>query len=322
MLIEIGGLSVRFGGRTIFDQLHCSLQWSNLRGGNVIALMGPSGSGKTTFARALLKGRYEPGAGANIHFAPADPVIAYLPQEPVLFDHIDLVDNARLLERVGRYTDRFDQELQKSLAKRLRLASLLETNGRPDRLSGGEAQRLMLLRMLSVRPDLIILDEPASGLDAAVREAFMIDLQEQLERLNIAALYVTHHWEEARFLADRVAYLAPDLTGESNAVRSIPVVDASSFASAPPSPDAFKAVYGPGCSMSPLSGIDEVVCFPPTGAGDGKQSFNRGKGEFRVSNSILSRLNAGARVEGAVYRADSFVEWREISPTDLTGLTL
>lgn len=313
MRIDFRELSIRFGKRVVVDRLTASFAWGD---DFVIALMGPSGSGKTTLAREILNVHHGGHGKAALSIEPCDAVVAYLPQEPVLFGHLGLADNVRLLQRVGRYRERFDPQLCNTLVQSLRLDRLLASGGRADQLSGGEAQRLMLVRTLSVRPDLLILDEPAAGLDPAVREAFLIDLQALLARLSIRAIYITHHWDEVRFLAPRAAYA--ELSAENGAICRLEVVPREHFAAAPPSIDAFKTVYGPGCSVWPLVQANILACFtPPDG---GANIYRRGADDFRIAEAIETRLARGWPVAAALYQGDRFLEWRDIDHNALRGL--
>ncbi|AXQ30202.1 ATP-binding cassette domain-containing protein [Solimonas sp. K1W22B-7] len=206
MRIDLERFRLAFGPRVVFDQVTASLDWDATDDASrVIGLMGPSGSGKSTLAKQVMTARYH-GRVAGINVVQPDLVIAYLPQAAVLFSHLSIYRNARLLEGVGRYRMRFDPAIFADLAKQLKLESILASKIGIERISGGEAQRLMLLRTLSVRPDLLILDEPATGLDPSIREDFLIDLQGVLRRLGICALYISHHWEEVAFLAGRVVF--------------------------------------------------------------------------------------------------------------------
>lgn len=273
--INLRNYTFRFNRRALFHNVTASIDWSAPGDGKIVGLMGPSGSGKTTLMKQVLESRYE-GRSPSLEILPSDGVIGFVPQSPVLFAHLDVLGNARLFERVGRYASRFDGALFERLAATLGIAHLLEQKSHLT-LSGGEAQRLMLLRTLAVRPDLLLLDEPAAGLDPSIREEFLVDLSALVAQLNIATLYIGHHWDEISFVAGRVAFL---LTGmdESGAgiVSDVPVLPVHDFRERPPTPDAFQAVYGPGCEIVPVqdsaSGVIRsslsaesalIACVPP-----------------------------------------------------------
>lgn len=313
MRIRIDNLSINLGGRQVVQSLSTDLSWSQQADDRVIAIMGPSGSGKTTIARHILDCVHSKSASQEVIVSPVEAVVAYLPQEPVLFAHLSLVENARLLERVGHYRDRFDIGHWHNLVDSLKLDHLLASNGKVTHLSGGEAQRIMLLRTLSVRPDLLILDEPASGLDPVVRETFLIDLQTLLERQAVCALYITHHWDEAKFLAKQVAYA--QLTEIDGPIRELRVMPRDEFLNSPPTIDAFKTVYGPGCSVWPT--VDgELACLKPPFSG-GHSAFVRTSNDFRIALATSQRIDQGETVQAALYRKGSFMRWQEIGRRDL-----
>ena len=312
--IEFDNFSVRFGKRALFDGVTGSVAWQ-VGGSGVIGLMGPSGSGKTTLLNALLTHRYlrrVPG----LAIAPAELAIAHIPQQPVLYPHLSVEANARMFERVGRYRNSFDGVLFKQLVDTLRLRKIL-ADGRTDRLSGGEGQRLMLLRSLSVRPDLLLLDEPCAGLDGGVRAAFLADLSALMRRQNCAALYVGHHWEEIAALASDVVYLQPSF--EHNTVKALHVYTRQMLQDAPPTPDAFQAIYGPTTSIWParidasrkasLLAADEIAststrviaCLPPV-PDSGQPAEFRVVGEFRLAAEKRASMQ-----NAFLYDADRFL---------------
>jgi ABC-type multidrug transport system ATPase subunit len=173
--------------------------------GYVVMLMGSSGSGKSTLLRLIL-GIERPGTG-SVEFA-AEPVISYLPQEAVLFDHLSALANARYFASVAHYKARFDEQLFKELAASLQIEDVLKSSTPVAQLSGGQKQRLSLLRALSIRPDILLLDEPTNGLDADVKLLFLTKLREIIRAFNLLVVYVTHHKLEAEILADEVIFLS------------------------------------------------------------------------------------------------------------------
>ena len=175
------------------------------RRGEVIAIVGPSGCGKTTLLRLVL-GLVKARSG-SLEIEPKGARISYIPQEPVLFDHLSRRENARFLERVRAQRHFFDDALFQRLMLELGMGPLIAEDGPVASLSGGEKQRLSLLRALAVRPDLLLLDEPCTGLDVAVRQEFLRELRTVVEESGVLALYVTHHADEVRLVADSVTYL-------------------------------------------------------------------------------------------------------------------
>jgi len=223
---------------------HVELDLSMGDGASVVALMGPSGSGKSTLLRLML-GLEKPTNG-HIVFTPAAPVISYVPQEPVLFEHLSVEHNARYFSLAGAHRHRFDPKLYEQLVSDLGLADVLAAKRPVSQLSGGQRQRLSMLRALSIRPDLLLLDEPCNGLDAAVKRSFLISLRKITEQHGLRVVYVTHHVAEAEMVADEVLYLAPD-----TATGGVRVYHASmnNFLTNPPTMDAALAHGFPAANV-------------------------------------------------------------------------
>ena len=173
--------------------------------GYVCALMGESGTGKSTILKLIL-GLLKPNEGRiNIH--PQNPVISYLPQEPVLFEHLSPMNNALYFSNIKHYQSRFDANIFKDVVKLLELEDVLNSNKEIVNLSGGEKQRISLLRALTINPNIILLDEPCTGLDIRVKHQFLIGIKELIEKYNLFVLYVTHLKDEVELIADDVLYL-------------------------------------------------------------------------------------------------------------------
>jgi ABC-type nitrate/sulfonate/bicarbonate transport system ATPase subunit len=304
--ISLERFSLSLGTRNVFRNVDSRLEWGK-SDSPVIALMGPSGSGKTSLVRAIVNHRYlRPVPGIGI--APDDVVLASVPQVPVLFPHLDARANARLFRAAGRYRSLFDDALFESLVETLRMEAVLRDARDVSQLSGGEAQRLMLIRTLSIRPDLLTLDEPCTGLDSSVRESFLVDLLEAVERLDLSLLYVSHHWSEISSIAGRVAYLRVPRLGDG-AVEEVLLGSTVDFAKRPPTVDAFESVYGLGTSVWPVvpagtgyrlctaeeitAPASRVACFRPVGDGSEPCAYQRA-GPFRLARGLLSLALAPA----------------------------
>jgi molybdate transport system ATP-binding protein len=310
--VEVLNCSLALGSRLILKDLTARFEWdSSDDAARIIGLMGPSGSGKTTFAKSIMDTHYDgPIAGLSVSHASA--VVSYLPQTPVLLPDLSVAQNARLLQNVGRYRSHFNDDLFLEIAAMLRLEDLLADQISVERISGGEAQRLMLLRTLSVRPDLLILDEPATGLDPVVRESFLIDLGSILERLSVSALYISHHWDEIEFLCGKVAYADIESgTGANNPIRRLPILGVQEFQMSPPTPDAFVAVYGPGCSAVKMAGSNDLFAYVAPMAEDSHRYLRRST-EERVTSVVAQQLQRGQKVHAALYRRGIFEQWTKL----------
>jgi len=180
--------------------------------GEILALLGPSGSGKTTMLR-LLAG-FETADGGRIAVAnedvtsvsPAQRRFGMVFQHYALFPHLDVGDNVGFgLREKGKGDEgRVGQKVSEAL-------TLVDLAGFERRkvheLSGGQQQRVALARALAPEPRILLLDEPLSNLDPALRERTRHELREVIKRVGITTVFVTHEQEEAFDLGDRIAVL-------------------------------------------------------------------------------------------------------------------
>jgi len=133
--------------------------------------------------------------------------VAYVPQEPVLFEHLSIYDNATFFKYLKARKKEFDPELFDEYSKVLGLDDhILRSNNKVTELSGGQRRKLSLLKALSLNPNILLLDEPTNGLDAQVKMDFLLKLRAIAKKYNILVLYVTHHFEEALLVGDKVHY--------------------------------------------------------------------------------------------------------------------
>jgi thiamine transport system ATP-binding protein len=180
--------------------------------GEFFTLVGPSGCGKTTTLR-LVAGFESPSAG---RVAFGDREMAGVPPEDrnvgVVFQNYALFPHMTVGENVGyglRFTDRSSAERRERVADLLSLVDLAGAADRdPATLSGGQRQRVALARALAPDPDVLLLDEPLSALDAQLRERLRMQIREIQSDLGVTTLYVTHDQEEAMAVSDRLAVLA------------------------------------------------------------------------------------------------------------------
>ncbi|MBD0329587.1 MAG: ABC transporter ATP-binding protein [Thermoleophilia bacterium] len=176
-------------------------------GRETVAVVGPSGSGKTTLLRAIAgllvpeRGRVAAGeevwldTGRGVALPPERRAVGLVFQEYALFPHLSVAENVAYGGR-GRARD---------LLRRFGLEPLAGV--RPASLSGGERQRVALARALARDPAVLLLDEPLSALDAQTRAALRLELHGRLRELRLPTVLVTHDFEDAAVLADRVAVL-------------------------------------------------------------------------------------------------------------------
>jgi thiamine transport system ATP-binding protein len=206
-VLEVRDVTVRFGVRTVLDRVGL-----DVADGETVALQGPSGSGKSTLLR-VVAGLLTPDAGTVsvggrdvTRVAPHLRGVGMVFQDDQLFPHRDVAGNVEFGLRMHGVA---------APARRSRVDELLTLVGLPGfgrrsvtSLSGGEAKRVALARSLASSPPLLLLDEPLTGLDAALHDRLVVDLAAVLRRTGTAALIVTHDAQEAAAVADRVVTLA------------------------------------------------------------------------------------------------------------------
>lgn len=205
-MLEVSGVQVRFGDQPVLHGIDLSVQT-----GTTTAIVGPSGSGKTSLLR-VIAGFLVPERGAvRLHGADVTAVPAHrrsiglVAQDGALFPHLDVAGNIAF--GLPRGTPR--RERQRRVADLLELVSLTGDHAarRPDQLSGGQRQRVALARALARQPEMILLDEPFSALDAGLRESTRQAIREILHVTGTTTILVTHDQDEALSFADQVAVL-------------------------------------------------------------------------------------------------------------------
>ncbi len=206
-IIEIRSVTKRFGGVvTAVDDVSLDIQ-----SGEFFALLGPSGCGKTTLLR-MLAGFETPTKG-EVRIAGKD--MAGVPpnrrdvnmvfQSYAVFPHMSVAENVGYgLKVTGTPKTEIDARVQEALA-------LVQLEGygerKPDQLSGGQRQRVALARALVKKPQVLLLDEPLSALDAKLREAMQLELVGLQHAVGITFVIVTHDQDEALSMADRIAVM-------------------------------------------------------------------------------------------------------------------
>lgn len=200
-LLEVRGLTRRFGPRTVFEQVSFKLAR-----GEIVSLVGPSGCGKSTLLRAIAGLDRDAGGSVLLERQPQhgpSERIGVIFQEPRLLPWLNVADNIAFAAgpRQGH-----DPRVDALLAE-VGLPGIRATL--PKRLSGGMAQRVALARGLFAEPDLLLLDEPFSAVDAITRSRLQQVLLSLTRAHGTAALLVTHDLDEALSLSDRVLLLAP-----------------------------------------------------------------------------------------------------------------
>lgn len=176
--------------------------------GEFVAVLGRSGSGKTTLLR-VLAGLETLDAGSlewQDTSGGARPQTGVVFQRALLMPWLTVAENIRFGRRFATHRASFENDYALGLLRRFGLDGLADRY--PDQLSGGQAQRVAIIRAAAIRPRLLLLDEPFSALDPAVRGELRSWLAELAAELGITVVLVTHDVDEALELADRIVLLS------------------------------------------------------------------------------------------------------------------
>lgn len=173
--------------------------------GELLVLLGGSGSGKSTLLRIVAGLDHLDSGSIDWPGTEGDtrPHTGVVFQQPYLMPWLTVADNITFGGRFAAHRDRFDPTYAFSLLRRFGLAEL--AGYYPDQLSGGQAQRISVIRAVAVRPRLLLLDEPFSALDPATRADLQSWLADFSHDLGLTTVLVTHDIDEALRLADRIA---------------------------------------------------------------------------------------------------------------------
>ncbi len=204
--IRIKNAVKRFGNNTIIPDL--SLE---IKEGEFFTLLGPSGCGKTTILRMIAG--FNTIEGGDFYFNdkkinmidPSKRNIGMVFQNYAIFPHLSVKRNIAFGLKNRHYPrDRIESETQKFIE----LMKIDQYKDRmPDKLSGGQQQRVALARALVIQPDVLLMDEPLSNLDAKLRVEMRFAIKEIQNRVGITTVYVTHDQEEAMAISDRIAVM-------------------------------------------------------------------------------------------------------------------
>lgn len=206
MLLAVTGLGKRFSPAAQWVVRDVSFR---LEPGEIFALIGPSGCGKTTTLRIIAgfetadTGDVSLNGRSVMALPPDQREIGMVFQDYALFPHLTVAAN------VGFGTNNVTREERAALvARHLDMVGLSGLGERyPDELSGGQQQRVALARTFAAKPKLILLDEPFSNLDAALRHSTRREIREILKGTGIGVIFVTHDQEEALSFADRIGVM-------------------------------------------------------------------------------------------------------------------
>ena len=208
--VTITGVTKSFGNITVLQEFN-----QKFEDGEFITLLGPSGCGKTTMLR-LIAGFEKPSSGeiyigdklvsSEKQFLPPEKRgIGMVFQSYAVWPHMNVFDNIAYPLKIQKINK---NEIEERVNQVLKIVHLEQYKDRfPSELSGGQQQRVALGRALVAQPEILLLDEPLSNLDAKLREEMRYEIKEITKKLKITVIYVTHDQIEAMTMSDRIVLI-------------------------------------------------------------------------------------------------------------------
>lgn len=206
-ILRMDNVNKHFQSNHVLKDMHLQIAE-----GEFLTLLGPSGCGKSTTLN-IVAGLLKPDSGVvslrGVHANDLPPQrrrLGMVFQSWALFPHMSVADNIAYGLRMTRSSDKVT--ITRRVGEMLDLVRLPGIERKfPSQLSGGMQQRVALARALVTEPDLLLLDEPLSNLDAALRKEMQVEIKHIHERLGVTTLLVTHSQEEALVMSDRIAVM-------------------------------------------------------------------------------------------------------------------
>lgn len=209
-MIDFSHVSQQYGERVVLSDITL-----HIKRGEFFVLVGPSGSGKTTLLK-MLNRLITPTAGSILRNGVAIDTInlrqlrletGYVLQQIALFPNLTVAENIELIPEMKGWDAKRRREASDTLLQKVGLAPSKYRHRYPSELSGGEQQRIGILRAIITNPELLLMDEPFSALDPISRRQLQ-DLTKSLQKeLGMTLVFVTHDMKEAMRLADRICII-------------------------------------------------------------------------------------------------------------------
>ncbi|MGH6882700.1 MAG: ABC transporter ATP-binding protein, partial [Hypericibacter sp.] len=205
--LEISNLHKAYGANNVVENFNLAVDQ-----GEFVSFLGPSGCGKTTTLR-MVAGFEIPSGGKIVingkevtNLRPNQRNVGMVFQAYALFPNMTVAENVAFGLKVAK---RPATEIKDRVAEMLALIKLPQMGARyPYQLSGGQQQRVALARALAIKPQVLLLDEPLSALDAKIRVSLREEIRNVQRKLGITTIYVTHDQEEALSMSDRIVVMS------------------------------------------------------------------------------------------------------------------
>ena len=226
--VALKGIVKRFGGVTAVHRFDL-----NVEEGSFVTLLGPSGCGKTTTLR-MIAGLLDPSEGEiEIKGRSVTRVPIHKRNLGIVFQNYALFPHKTIFDNVAfglKYRDVGREEITERVQNALDLVQLPQLGDRyPRQLSGGQQQRIALARAIVIEPDVLLLDEPLSALDANLREDMRVELKRIQSQLGITTIFVTHDQSEALAMSDRIVVMSAGHVEQMGAPEDVYTAPASAF---------------------------------------------------------------------------------------------
>lgn len=226
--VSLSQIVKRFGNFTAVHQMSL-----DIAEGSFVTLLGPSGCGKTTTLR-MIAGLLDPSAGdISIKGKRVNDVPIHKRNLGLVFQNYALFPHKTVAENVAfglNYRNVGKRDVERKVAEALDLVQLPDLGSRfPKELSGGQQQRIALARAIVIEPDVLLLDEPLSALDANLREDMRIELKRIQQRIGVTTVFVTHDQTEALAMSDQIIVMSGGRVEQIGAPEEVYNTPASEF---------------------------------------------------------------------------------------------
>lgn len=218
--IRIRDAVKRYGQNTVISGLSM-----DIKEGELFTLLGPSGCGKTTLLRMIAG--FNSIEGGDFYFGdtrindmdPGKRNIGMVFQNYAIFPHLSVKENVAFGLKNRKYPK---EKIEEDTDEFLNLMQIMPYKDRmPEKLSGGQQQRVALARALVIKPEVLLMDEPLSNLDAKLRVEMRSVIKDIQKEVNITTIYVTHDQEEAMAISDRIAVMKDGIIQQIGSPRSL-----------------------------------------------------------------------------------------------------
>jgi len=228
--VKLDGIVKQFGSFTAVYEMNLDIQE-----GEFVTFLGPSGCGKTT-TLSMVAGLLDPTEGdILIHGKRVNDLPIHKRNLGLVFQNYALFPHKTIFDNVAfglKYRDVSKDELKKRVNEALELVKLPHTADRyPTQLSGGQQQRIALARAIVIQPEVLLLDEPLSALDANLREDMRVELKRIQDQLGITTIFVTHDQAEALAMSDRIVVMSDGRVEQVGTPQQVYTSPASLFVS-------------------------------------------------------------------------------------------